>query len=49
MKLGDGDAVEQCYLVEPRNEFDIEYRGKKISLNKIRLMKRDSKGTRVKV
>ncbi|MGN0361818.1 MAG: DNA topoisomerase (ATP-hydrolyzing) subunit A [Bilifractor sp.] len=48
MKLGDGDAVEQGYLVTSRHEFDVEYRDQKISLNKIRLMKRDSKGVKVK-
>jgi len=48
MKLGDGDAVEQGYLVTSRHEFDVEYRDQKISLNKIRLMKRDSRGVKVK-
>ena len=49
MKLTAGDEVEEGYLVTGHKELDIEYRGKKISLNKIRLMKRDSRGTRVKV
>ena len=46
ISLGKDDEAEAAYLVAGGNEMEIEYRGKKISLNKLRLGKRDGKGTK---
>ncbi|MEE8886609.1 MAG: DNA topoisomerase (ATP-hydrolyzing) [Eubacteriales bacterium] len=48
MKLGDGDFVEAAYLVANRVELAIEYHDKQIVLNKLRLAKRDAKGTKIR-
>ena len=44
MKLGDGDVLEHAYLVEPRQEYTIQYHDKPYALNKVKLAKRDTKG-----
>lgn len=48
MKLTEGDGLEHAYLVESRTELTVEYKGKQLLLNKIRLGKRDTKGTKVR-
>ncbi|MCR2049793.1 DNA topoisomerase 4 subunit A [Acetatifactor muris] len=48
MKLGVRDAVEQVYYIQNTVETFIEYKGKQISLNKLKTAKRDGKGTRIK-
>jgi DNA gyrase subunit A len=49
IKLGDGDYLEHAYLLENRMEYQIEYKGKKIVLNKVKLAKRDTKGIKVRI
>ncbi len=49
MKLGARDAVEQAYYIQNTTETVIQYKGKQISLNKLKTAKRDGKGTKIKV
>ena len=49
MKLGDGDQVENVYYTKNAVETTIEYKGKELILNNLKLGKRDSKGTKVRV
>ena len=49
MKLGDGDVLEHAYLVEPRQEYTIQYHDKPYVLNKVKLAKRDTKGTKPRI
>ena len=50
MKLSQGDSLEHAYLLEARMEYAITYREKRIVLNsKIRMGKRDTRGTRIRV
>ena len=49
MKLGDGDQVENVYYTKNAVETTIEYKGKELVLNNLKLGKCDSKGTKVRV
>ena len=49
MKLADGDALEHAYLIEPHQECIITYHDKPYSLNKVKLAKRDTKGTKPRI
>lgn len=49
MKLNAGDYVENVYYTQNAVECIIEYKEKQLELNKIKLGKRDSKGTKVRV
>ena len=49
MKLNDGDYVENVYYTQNAVEATIEYKEKQLELNRIKLGKRDSKGTKVRV
>lgn len=49
MKMGDKDYIENVYYIQTGTEHIIKYKGKKIELNKLKLNKRDSKGTKVRV
>ena len=49
MKLNSGDAVEEAYLLASRRELTIDYTEKQLSLNKIKLGKRNGKGIKVRV
>lgn len=49
MKLSGEDYLEQAYLLESRMEYAVEYKGKQMVLNKIKLGKRDTKGIKVRV
>ena len=49
MKLGDGDVLEHAYLVEPRQEYTIQYHDKQYALNKVKLAKRDTKGMKPRI
>ena len=49
MKLMEEDELENAYLLESRMEYSVEYKGKQMILNKIKLGKRDTKGTKVRV
>ncbi|HIU74903.1 MAG TPA: DNA topoisomerase 4 subunit A [Candidatus Pelethocola excrementipullorum] len=46
MKLGDGDYIDHAYLLANRIEYEIDYKDKKLVLNKLKLAKRDTKGTK---
>ncbi len=49
MKLTKNDSVEEVFFTRNGDEQSFEYKGKNIELNKIKLMKRDSKGVKVRV
>ena len=49
MKLSDGDQVENVYYTKNAVETTIEFKGKELILNNLKLGKRDSKGTKVRV
>ncbi len=49
MKLAANDIVDAAYYTQNSIEQDILYKDKKIELNKLKLGKRDSKGTKVRV
>ena len=49
MKLGSKDSVEAVYYTRNAVEQSIEYGGRELELNKLKLGKRDSKGTKVRV
>lgn len=46
MKLGEGDYIDYAYLLANRIEYEIDYKDKKLVLNKLKLAKRDTKGTK---
>ena len=49
MKMEEKDCLERAYLIEGRTEYTIQYKEKQLLLNKIKLGKRDRKGTKVRV
>ena len=49
MKLGVGDSLEAVYYTKPTDDTVIEYKGKEIELNKLKLGSRDSRGVKVRV
>ena len=49
MKLGDKDCVEEVYYTQNAVETTIDYHGKNLLLNGIKLLSRDSKGVKVRV
>ena len=49
MKLGDGDTLEHAYLLEGHQEYSITYHEKSYALNKVKLAKRDTKGTKPRI
>ena len=49
MKLGANDYIENVYYREIGSTLPIDYRDKKIELNRIKVNKRDAKGTKLKV
>lgn len=46
MRLSEGDVIEHAYLLASRMEYEIDYKDKKLVLNKLKLSKRDSRGTK---
>ena len=48
MKLGAKDKVTDVYYTQNAVEQTIEYKDKKLELNKIKLGKRDGKGVKVR-
>ena len=48
MRLGDGDLLEAIHLYHAGTEQTIEFRGKKLVLNKLKAGSRDTKGTKVR-
>lgn len=49
MKLSEEDHVEKAYLVANRTELEIEYKGKKILLNKLKMGSRGTKGVKLRI
>ena len=49
MKLAEGDRLVHAYLLESRQEYTITHHDKPYTLNKIKLAKRDSKGTKPRI
>ena len=49
MKLGEGDCLEAVHYTRPTDNRTIEYKGKEIELNKLKLGSRDSRGVKVRV
>ena len=49
MKLQENDAIEAVYYTQNAVDSTIEYKGKKMELNKLKLGSRDSKGVKVRV
>ena len=49
MRLGDKDYLEAVYYTQNAIESTIEYKNKNLSLNGLKLGKRDGKGTKVRV
>ena len=49
MKLGLSDFIEETYYMGFADERVIEYKGKEMALTHIKLMKRDGKGTKVRI
>ncbi len=47
--LGAKDKVEHAYLLENRTDYTADYKGKSVSLNRLKLAKRDGKGTKTRV
>ncbi len=48
IRLGEGDYLEGAWLITGRMECKVECKGKQVILNKIKLSKRDGKGTKVR-
>ena len=49
MRLAAGDELEHAYLLASREEYTIEVHEKQLTLNKLKLAKRDGKGTKVRL
>ena len=49
MKLGEKDSLEAVYYTQNAVESTIDYNGKNVELNKIKLGKRDGKGVKIRV
>lgn len=49
MRLGTGDYIENVHYCQPGSDGTISYKDKKIPINKLKVNKRDTKGTKVKV
>lgn len=48
IRLGESDAVEEAWLLASRIEFSIPYHDRELTLNKLKLGKRDGKGTKIR-
>ena len=49
IKISETDSVEHAYMLENRTEYTIMYKEKPVILNKLKLGKRDTKGTKIRV
>ena len=49
IKMNERDCVEHAYMLENRTEYPISYKEKTMVLNKLKLGKRDTKGTKTRV
>ena len=48
MKLGAEDTIEDVYVIPEDADVTIEYKGREVSLKKLKTAKRDGKGTKFK-
>ena len=49
MKLGDKDELEAVYFTDNIQSWTIDYKGKTLELNKLKLANRDGKGTKIRI
>lgn len=49
MKLTEEDVLDEVYLIPESADIIIDYRGKEVSLKKLKMAKRDGKGTKVRI
>ncbi|MBR0085451.1 MAG: DNA topoisomerase 4 subunit A, partial [Lachnospiraceae bacterium] len=49
IRLAETDSVESAYLVNPSGGTSVEYGGQAVPVSRIKLMKRDNKGTKLKL
>lgn len=49
MKLSQGDSLAHAYLLDSHQEYSISYHEKPFLLNKVKLAKRDTKGTKPRI
>jgi len=49
MKLVNGDSIEDLYLLSHSSEVIIDYKGREVDLNKMKMAHRDTKGTKLRV
>jgi DNA gyrase subunit A len=49
IKLAEGDSVEEVYLFSNTDSVSMDYKGKQISFDKLKMAHRDTKGTKVRV
>lgn len=49
IKLGTNDRLEDVYLIPENADITIDYKGKEVSLKKLKMAKRDAKGTKVRI
>lgn len=49
MKLAQGDSLSHAYLLNGQAEYYIEYKDKRYLLNKVKLAKRDTRGTKTRI
>jgi DNA gyrase subunit A len=49
IKLSKGDFVEELYKFDENSTINIMYRGKEISLNRLKIAGRDTKGTKARI
>ena len=48
MKLSEGDGISQAFLFDPQSELTVDVGGKMVSLGKLKLAGRGTKGNRVR-
>ena len=49
IKLANGDLIEDLYLLSHTSEVTIDYKGREVDLNKMKMAHRDTKGTKLRV
>ena len=49
IKLTGDDRLEDVYLIPDNADITIDYKGKEVSLKKLKMAKRDAKGTKVRI
>jgi DNA gyrase subunit A len=48
IKLESGDKIEDVYLIPEGADITIDYKGREVSLKKLKTAKRDGKGTKLR-